>query len=321
LTGSSVPPDKNGIHHTGTGRFSWLRMRPMSLWESEESNGSVSLSTLFNTPTQIIAENKLKLEDIAYLTCRGGWPRAVLQNPDISLERAFDYLDAVVKNDISSVDGVRRDEQRARRIMRSYARHQGTQVSYSAIALDIKNNEDSSVDERTVASYLNILNKIYVIEDVHAWNPNLRSKTAIRATDNRYFTDPSIATASLGLGPSDLMNDLNTFGLMFETLCMRDLRVFSNVIKGEVFHFRDKNGLECDAVVHLRNGSYGLIEIKLGGDKLLEEGAKNLKTLVAKIDTEKMNAPSFMMILTAVGPFAYRREDGIYVVPIGCLKD
>ena len=296
-------------------------MRPMSLWESEESNGSVSLSTLFNTPTQIIAENKLKLEDIAYLTCRGGWPRAVLQNPDISLERAFDYLDAVVKNDISSVDGVRRDEQRARRIMRSYARHQGTQVSYSAIALDIKNNEDSSVDERTVASYLNILNKIYVIEDVHAWNPNLRSKTAIRATDNRYFTDPSIATASLGLGPSDLMNDLNTFGLMFETLCMRDLRVFSNVIKGEVFHFRDKNGLECDAVVHLRNGSYGLIEIKLGGDKLLEEGAKNLKTLVAKIDTEKMNAPSFMMILTAVGPFAYRREDGIYVVPIGCLKD
>ena len=321
LTGSAVPVDTDKIHHTGTGRVAWLTMRPMSLWESGESNGEISLKDLFDAPEQVFAENKLTLEDIAYLVCRGGWPRAALQPKDIALGRAFDYFDAVVKNDVSRIDGVRRDEERTSRIMKSYARHQGTQTPISVIADDVRGGEEMSIDDKTVYSYIAALKKIFVIEDMPSWNPNLRSKTAIRSSDNHYFVDPSIATAALGIGPKDLINDLNTFGLLFETLCVRDLRVFADVIDGRVYHYRDKNGLECDAVVHLRNGSYGLIEIKLGGENLIEEGASTLHSLASKIDTSKMKAPAFKMILTAVGKFAYRREDGVYVIPIGCLKD
>lgn len=321
LTGSAVPIETDKIHHSGTGRIAWLTMRTMSLWESGDSNGSVSLKELFNDPEQIISGNSLTLDDIAYLVCRGGWPRATLQSKDIALDRAFDYYDAIVKNDISRADGVRRDRERTHRIMKSYARHQGTQASISVIADDVRAGEEISIDDKTVYSYLAALKKIFVIEDMPAWNPNLRSKTAIRTSDNHYFVDPSIATAALGLGPKDLMNDLNTFGLLFETLCVRDLRVFADIIDGKVYHYRDKNGLECDAVVHLRNGSYGLIEIKLGGEVLINEGVDTLMTLASKIDTTQMKAPSFLMVLTAVGKFAYRREDGVYVVPIGCLKD
>lgn len=321
LTGSAVPVDDKELRHTGTGRVSWLTMRTMSLWESGESNGSVSMRELFNAPEQLFAENTLNLEDIAYLTCRGGWPRATLQKKDVALGRAFDYFDAVIKRDISRVDGVKRDSERTRRIMQSYARNQGSQIPISTIAADIRANDVDSVDDKTVYSYVAALKKIFVIEDMAAWNPNLRSKTAIRTSDNRYFTDPSIATAALGLGPNDLMNDLNTFGLLFETLCVRDLRVFADSLDGQVYHYRDKNGLECDTVVHLRNGSYGLIEIKLGGEELIEDGVRALNDLTGKIDTTKMKAPAFRMILTAVGKFAYRREDGIYVVPIGCLRD
>ena len=168
---------------------------------------------------------------------------------------------------------------------------------------------------------MNALRKIFVIEDMPAWNPNLRSKTAIRSSDTRYYVDPSIAAAALGIGPDDLINDLKIFGFLFETLCVRDLRVFADVLGGEVYHYRDKDGQECDAVIHLRNGKYGLIEIKLGGDTLIEEGAKSLKTLEAKIDTGKMNAPSFLMVLTGIGDYAYCRKDGVFVVPIGCLKN
>ncbi len=320
LTGSAVPPKTDKINHTGTGRISWLTMRPMSLWESGDSNGGVSLRNLFEAPEHIFAENQLSLEDIAYLTCRGGWPRAVTQKKEIALGRAFDYFDAVVKNDVSRVDDVKRDAERTRRIMRSYARHQGTQTPVSMIADDIRANDLDTVDDKTVYSYISALKKIFVIEDLEAWNPNLRSRTAIRTSDSRYFVDPSIATAALGLGPKDLMNDLNSLGLFFETLCVRDLRVFAEAIDGHVFHYRDRNGLECDTVVHLRNGSYGLIEIKLGGEKLINEGIKALKDLEAKIDTTKMKVPSFKMVLTAIGKFAYRQQDGIYIVPIGCLK-
>lgn len=319
LTGSAVPVENDEIKHSGTGRISWLTMRPMSLWESGESNGSVSLNELFNGSKEIFAHNELTLENVAYLICRGGWPRASMQKESVALGRAFDYYDAVVKNDISRIDGVKRDAERARRIMRSYARHQGTQTTIGAIAEDVRAND--VVDDKTIYSYISALKKIFVIEDMPAWNPNLRSKTAIRTSDNRYFVDPSIATAALGLGPNDLINDLNTYGLFFETLCVRDLRVFADALDGEIFHYRDKNGLECDAVIHLRNGSYGLIEIKLGGDKLIEEGANTLMKLASKIDTTKMKSPSFLMILTAVGKYAYRREDGIYIVPIGCLKN
>lgn len=319
LTGSAVPVEEDKMNHSGTGRISWLTMRPMSLWESGDSNGGVSLKQLFDGPENCFVQNSQTLEDIAYLVCRGGWPRATMQRKEVALGRAFDYYDAVVKRDISRVDNVKRDAERTRRIMRSYARHQGSQTPISVIADDVRVNDE--IDDKTVYSYVAALKKIFVIEDMTAWNPNLRSKTAIRTSDNRYFVDPSIATAALGLGPKDLMNDLNTFGLFFETLCVRDLRVYADAIDGEVYHYRDKNGLECDAVVHLRNGSYGLIEIKLGGEILLQEGVKTLKKLASKIDTTKMKEPSFLMVLTAVGKMAYRREDGIYVVPITCLKD
>jgi len=240
---------------------------------------------------------------------------------EVALDQAIDYYDAVVNADIQRVDGVERNPERVKRLMKSYARSQGTQTSLAEIRNDMMANDQSSLDEKTVSSYLDALRKIFVIEDMPAWNPNLRSKTSIRMTDTRYFVDPSIATAALSIGPNDLMNDLNTFGLFFETLCVRDLRVFAQALDGGVYHYRDKTGLECDTVVHLRNGSYGLIEIKIGGDRLIEEGAKGLKKLTQKIDTGKMKSPSFLMILTAVGSFAYRREDGVYVVPIGCLKD
>lgn len=321
LTGSSVPADMSEVIHSGTGRIGWLRMRPMALWESGDSTGEVSLTDLFTTPQQIAGMTSEGLERMAFLACRGGWPLATNMPDDIALDQAFDYVEAVEKRDISLADGVNRDAERTHRLLRSYARHQGAQVSYGTIKADLLANESDNFDEGTIASYISALKKIFVIEDAEAWNPNLRSKTAIRTSDTRYFTDPSIATAALGLGPSDLIGDLNTFGLIFETLCMRDLRVYAEALNGKVYHYRDKNGLECDAVVHLRNGSYGLVEIKLGGDELISEGVATLKELAGKIDTGRMKQPSFLMVLTAVGPYAYRREDGVYVVPVGCLKE
>ena len=296
-------------------------MRPMSLYESLDSTGEVSLNALFETPEQIEGENSLDLNQLAFLVCRGGWPRATDLKGEVALEQAFDYYDAVVKSDISRADGITRNPERVKRLMRSYARNQGSQATNTLLKDDIMANDAESLDTDTVYSYINALQKIFVIEEMEAWNPNLRSKTAIRTSNTRYFVDPSIAVAALGLGPQDLIGDLNTFGLFFETMCIRDLRVFADALNGKVYHFRDKTGLECDAVVHLRNGSYGLIEVKLGGDKLIEEGAENLKTLKNKIDITKMKAPSFLMVLIGVGDYAYKRQDGVYVVPIGCLKD
>ena len=321
LTASSVLVSYEHIHHTGTGRFSWLLMRPMSLYESLDSTGEVSLKMLFEAPEQIEGENTLDLKQLAFLVCRGGWPKATDLDGEIALEQAFDYYDAVVKSDISRADGISRNPERVKRLMRSYARNQGAQVSNTLLYEDMVVNEAETFDSDTVYSYVNALKKIFVIEEMEAWNPNLRSKAAIRTSNTRYFVDPSIAAAALGLGPQDLIEDLNTFGLLFETMCIRDLRVFAEVLNGNVYHFRDKTGLECDAVIHLRNGVYGLIEIKLGGDRLIEEGAENLKKLGNKIDTTKMRAPAFLMVLIGVGDYAYRRQDGVYVVPIGCLKD
>lgn len=308
------------VFHSGTGRFAWVRMRPMSLWESDESTGDVSLRNVFDG-ADVAGMSNLDLERIAFITCRGGWPLAVDMEDEVALDQAFDYLAAVERRDIQAVDGVERDPARVHRLLRSYSRHQGAQVANTAIKDDIKDNESDTFDVETIASYIKALKSIFVIEDMEAWNPNLRSKTAIRTSDTRYFTDPSIATAALGIGPADLMADLNTFGLIFETLCMRDLRVYAEALNGNVYHYRDKDGLECDAVVHLRDGRYGLIEIKLGGDKLIAEGAANLKKLAQKIDTSKMKQPAFLMVLTATGDYAYRREDGVLVVPIGTLKD
>ena len=320
LTGSSVPANMNDVIHTGTGRFGWLKMRPMSLWESGESSGDVSLKSLFEE-SDIAGIAKVDFEGVAFAACRGGWPLAVGMDKDIALDQAFDYLDAVEQRDIQMADGVIRNTTRVQRLLRSYDRDQRELANNDKIGADLKANEGDNIDNDTIASYINALKRIFVVEDVAAWNPNLRSKTAIRTSDTRYFTDPSIATAALGMGPSDLVYDLETFGLVFETLCMRDLRVYAEALQGNVYHYRDKNGLECDAVVHLRNGSYGLIEIKLGGDKLIAEGVKTLTALSDKIDTTRMKKPSFLMVLTANGPYAYRRDDGVYIVPISCLKD
>ena len=321
LTGSAIPADTDQIHHSGTGRFAWLTMRPMSLCESGESTGEVSIKHLFEAPEQVLGFNKLTIEDLAFLICRGGWPRATLLHGDVALDQAKDYFDAVIRSDISRVDGVKRSPERVKLLMRAYARHQGASAPVSTISDDMRTNDEESADAKTITSYIDALKKIFVIEDSVAWNPNLRSKTAIRSSDTRYFVDPSIAVAALGLGPNDLLGDLNTMGLLFETLCVRDLRVFADALDGQIYHFRDRHGLECDAVLHLRNGQYGLIEIKLGGDTLIEEGAITLQTLANKIDTGRMKAPSFLMVLTGTGKYAYRRKDGVYVVPIGCLKD
>ena len=261
LTGSAVPAKTEEIHHSGAGRFAWLTMRPMSLYESGESSGEVSLGDMFETPDNITGINQLTLDDIAFLICRGGWPRASLQTGDIALDQVKYYYDAVTRADISRVDGIRRNQERAKRLMRSYARHQGSQAPISTIVEDMRVNDEKTTDAKTVAFYIDALKKIFVIEDSVAWNPNLRSKTAIRTSDTRYFVDPSIAVAALGLGPKDLIHDLNTMGLLFETLCIRDLRVFASALDGQVYHFRDKYGLECDAVVHMRNGKFGSVEI------------------------------------------------------------
>ena len=321
LTGSAVPVSFDAIYHTRTGRFARVLMRPMSLFESGESNGSVRIAELFNAPENIGAINSLDLQKIAFLVCRGGWPRATFQEDEVALEQAYDYYDAIVNQDISRVDGVKRDVQRVKTLMRSYARNQGAQVSNAVLKADMQANDVDSLDEDTVMSYVNALKKIFVVEDMPAWNPNIRSKTAIRTSDTRYYIDPSIAAAALGIGPNDLICDLETYGLLFETMCVRDLRVYADALGGSVYHYRDKTGLECDAVVHLRNGSYGLVEIKLGGEDAIRHGIATLKALAGKIDTDKMKAPSFLMVLTGVGDYAYRREDGVYVVPVGCLRD
>lgn len=320
LTGSAVPIESKEITHSGTGRFTWLTMRPMSLYESGESTGEVSLKELFCNPDKITGINNLDIDRLAFVICRGGWPNSIDMNEKPALSQAIDYYDAVVRSDINRADGISKNPERVKRLMRSFARNQGGQVANTMFRDDIRANDTESLSEDTIATYINALKKIYVIEDMPAWNPNLRSKTSIRTSDTRYFVDPSIATAGLGIFPQDLVNDLNTLGLLFETLCVRDLRVYADALDGNVLHYRDKSGLECDTVIHLRNGKYGLAEIKLGGQRLIEEGAANLKSLAAKIDTTKMPKPSFMMIVIGIGEFAYRREDGIYIVPIGCLK-
>ncbi|MGI5066182.1 ATP-binding protein [Treponema putidum] len=321
LTGSAVPIESREITHSGTGRFTWLMMRPMSLFESGDSTGEVTLNQLFENPNVIDGMNNLSIENLAFLICRGGWPHAVGMKEKPALLQAEDYYEAVIKSDINRADGVSKNPERVKRLMRSFARNQGTQISNTMLRDDIISNDTESLNEDTIASYINALKNIFVVEDMPAWNPNLRSKTSIRTSDTRYYVDPSIAIAALGIGPKDLTNDLNTMVLLFETLCVRDLRVYAESIGGNVLHYRDKSGLECDTVIHLKNGRYGLAEIKLGGQKFIEDAAENLKSLSNKIDTSKMPAPSFLMIVIGIGEFAYKREDGIFIVPIGCLKN
>lgn len=321
LTGSSVLPDADETIHSGTGRFAHIMMRPMSLYESGESKGSISLKDLFEGKTPDIQQNELEIDDIAYLTCRGGWPWATLIPKDIALDQAFDYVDSVTKRDIQRVDKVKRSPERARLLLRSYARNISQQVSYATIRKDMLSNDASTLDEDTVADYIKALKKLFVIEDLAAWNPNIRSKAAIRTSDTRHFVDPSIGTAILGLGPKDLINDLESFGLFFEDLVVRDLRVYAEALDGQLYHYRDSNGLECDTVLHRRDGSYALLEVKLGGEEHINNGAASMIELSNNIDTDKMPLPTFMAVIVGVGKYAYQRKDGVYVIPIGCLKD
>ena len=319
LTGSSVPARLDPSSHTGTGRIVRMKMRPMSLYESGESSGQVSLKELFEGKEPEGTDSH-SLEEIAFEICRGGWPKAIGIQEKAALQQAIDYYDAVVSDDISRADGISRDKDRTRRLLRSYARNIASQASLETVRQDILANDTDTFDSATLYSYINALKKIFVIEDSPAWNPNLRSKAAIRTTETRYFVDPSIAAAALSIGPNDLINDLHTMGLLFENLCVRDLRIYADLLDGEIYHFRDKSGLECDVVLHLRNGSYGLIEIKLGGDTLIDSGAESLLSLAKKIDTSRMKAPSFLMVLCAKAPFAYRRRDRVIVTPISCIR-
>ena len=284
LTGSSVLPDPAATIHSGTGRFGYVRMRPMSLFESGEGNASISIAGLFNGDDYDISLNHLQLEDIAYLICRGGWPQTTFLQGEVALDQAVDYVDSVVERDIRRVDGVERSADRARRLLRSYARNIAQQVSLKTIQADILNNDTTTLNEDTIADYIKALKRLYVIEDLAAWNPNLRSKAAIRTSDTRHLVDPSIGTAILGIGPKDLVNDLETFGLFFENMVVRDLRVYAEALDGHLYHYRDSDNLECDAVLHRRNGSYGLIEVKLGGETKIAEAADTLNRLENKAE-------------------------------------
>lgn len=318
LTGSTVPPDTGEMMHTGTGRIGRMRMRPMSLFESEDSTGAVSLGGLFRGEELPIASAPSGIDELAFLVCRGGWPRAAGASERVALRQAYDYLDAIVESDISRVDGIERDPNKARAVMRSYARFTASQGKVSQMIADLERSDEGPSD-KTVRTYLDALKKLFVVEELPAWNPNLRSKAAIRSTPTRHFTDSSIGVAALGTNPRGLIQDLETFGLLFESMCIRDLRVYMDRLDGFVSHYRDSSGLECDAVAHLRDGAYGLIEIKLGGRRLIEEGAASLKTLAKTIDTSKMGKPAFLMVLTGSDDMSYPREDGVLVVPIRTL--
>lgn len=323
LTGSSTPADKTEVHHSGAGRITPVRMRPMSLWESKDSKGTVSLAELFKggKPIPWDLNSDFSLSDVAHLVCRGGWPISVLAPKEIAIEITKNYYNGLfVFEDCENERFRNKNPEIMKMIVRSYARHISTEAAVSTIIADVRQSNERTMDTKTYDDYNEALNDIFIIEDMPAWNPNIRSKTSIRSTPTRHFVDTSIACRALGAGPEDLLHDLESFGLFFEDMAVRDLRIYSDVLGGEVRHYRDNAGLECDAVIHLENGSWGAVEIKLGGDDLIEAGASSLKLLKAKIE-EKSNekSPSFLMVLTAVGG-AYQREDGVFVVPINLLK-
>ena len=321
FTGSAVPVNFRDIKHSGVGRFAWIQMRPMSLYESGDSNGTVSLKDLF-AGRKISGENPVSFSGLAFVACRGGFPAfLLLKNKKDMLSVSRNYLEGVINSDLARLDGVKRSPEYIRRLLRSYARFQGEQVALTEIKKDMGGITGDSPNINTVASYHDALKKIFVIEDVPSWNPNLRSKTAIRVSDARYFVDPSLATNALNVEPDGLKADLKTFGFVFETLCIRDLRVYADALDGRISRYRDSSGLECDAVIHLSNGEYGLVQMKLGGtDEEIEDAVEKMNKIVSVLDLEREKKPAFRMVLVGVEKYAYRREDGVYVVPLGCLK-
>lgn len=318
LTGSAVPADRSKIRHSGAGRFARLVMRPMSLFESKDSTGQVSLRKLFAGETDVEARSSISLEQLAFLICRGGWPQSIGLPEREALAQAKQYVDLVTESDISRVDGVSRDRALAQRLLRAYARAIGSQTLLKTLHADV--TPDNAVSEKTVSAYLTALRQIFVVEESAAWSPNLRSKTAIRTTDTRYFVDPSIGAVALRVGPEGLLKDIKTMGLLFENLAIRDLRAYAESLEGEVFHYRDKNDLECDAVITLRHSdAYGLVEVKLGGTSAIEAGIATLNKMESILDTEKMGKPAFKLLLTGFSEYAYQRPDGVILCPIGCL--
>ncbi|MCD8205194.1 MAG: DUF4143 domain-containing protein [Clostridia bacterium] len=319
LTGSITPPDINQIYHSGVGRITKIKMKTMSLFESGESSGEVSLSSLFDD-TPIHGLNHLTARDLAYLICRGGWPASVGENEENALGQVRDYYSMLVESDMSRAGNVARNPVRVQSVIRSYSRHIGTQAKVTQILKDLIANDSTSVSEDTIYSYIDALKKLYVVEEVPAWNPILRSSVSIRTANTKNFSDPSIAAAALGMAPDTLLYDFRAFGLLFKSMCIRDLSIYAQFLDGNVFHYRDSNDLECDAVVQMRDGRWGAIEIKLGSDDQIDVAAKNLNKFKNLIDTEKMPGPSFLMVLSGTAPMAYKRPDGVYVVPLGCLK-
>lgn len=319
LTGSATPEDKSKIYHSGAGRIVKLLMRSMSLYESHDSKGIVSLAELFEDDVKIYELNKeFTLDKVAYLICRGGWPMAVTSDENIAIDVTKNYYSGIFNFEYSDNERYRNKKPDVMKmILRSYARNISTEASIQTIRNDVIEKNNRTMDTKTIDDYIEALEDLFIIEDIEAWCPKLRSKTVVRSTPTRHFVDTSIATAALGIAPADLMNDLESFGLFFEDMAVRDLKIYSDAIDGVVKHYRDSSGLECDAVIHLENGKWGAVEIKLGGEKLIEEGAKNLLKLKENVEGTK---PSFLMVLTAVSA-AYRRDDGVYVVPINCLKE
>ncbi len=316
LTGSTTV-NENEISHSGAGRISRIKMRTMSLFESLESNGSVGLEDLFDGDNDVNGVSTLSIEDLAKLIIRGGWPGNLKKPLKVAMRSVKGYCDIIATSEIKTVDGIKRNEETTKSILRSLARHTSSTASDSTILSDVKVN-NSSIHRNTLSDYLIALKKLFVIEDLKAWSPKLRSKTIIRTSNKRHLIDPAIAANMLNASPEDLIYDMNTFGLLFESLVIRDLRIYSQVIGGTVFHYRDNTGLEADAVIHLDDGRWGLVEVKLG-DNLIDEAATNLKKLKDRIDTNMLNEPSFLMIIIGTG-YAYKRKDGVLVVPIGCLK-
>ena len=318
LTGSVSPSDDEKIRHSGTGRIATMRMRPMSLFESGFSNGLISISSLFQKAGFIDGESNRTLEDIAIALCRGGWPRGVGLPDDIALELPYNFLEETINSKRINDSKGRKSPQEIGRLVRSYACNISTQASRSRIARDMGNDGGKPFDDETLVSYLTMLENLFIIEEVPAWNPNVRSAVAVQSAYTRHFSDPSIAVAALGLAPDSLLSDLNTFGLLFESLCVRDLRTYAERMKGNLFHYRDNSGLEADAVIVLRDGRWAAIEVKLAGEDRIEEGAEHLIRIRNRIDTEKMKEPSFLMIVTAKR-HAYLRKDGVYEVPLSML--
>lgn len=321
LTGSSTPADKTKIHHSGAGRIVSIMMRPMSLFESLDSKGTVSLGGLFDNPGMPIYDlnEDHQIADTAFLLCRGGWPLSLQDDRQVALDVTQNYYDGLFNFENSENDKFRNKKPEIlRMLLRSYARNISTEASAQTMIADIIASQNrSTMDSRTFDDYMDALKDLYILEDIDAWNPNLRSKTVVRTTATRHFVDTSIACCALGITPHSLMRDLNSFGMFFEDMAVRDLKIYSAALDGKIMHYRDSRGLECDAVIHLNDGRWALVEMKLGGERLIEEGVANLLRL--KNDLALSGGPEFMMILTATGP-AYRRPDGIYVAPLNCLK-